>query len=133
MLVEKVIKFYNAKYDYNCSECIMVAASEEYYLNISKDAIKAMASFGGGMGIESICGAATGAIAVIGIMFTNERGHESPIVKELTIEFMDKFRKRLDSLDCVRLKELYRTDDERCIKMMVLAAEVLDEIVLKNK
>lgn len=134
MLKDSVIKFYDKKYDLNCAECIMVAANKEYNLNLQKETIKVMASFGGGMGIESVCGAATGAIAVIGILFTRERGHESPHVKEITIEFMNDFREVLDSLNCDRLKELYRENDEdRCIKMMLVAAEVLDNIVKKYK
>lgn len=134
MLRDSVIKFYDKKYDLNCAECIMIAANEVYDLRLEKQTLKAMASFGGGMGIESVCGAATGAIAVIGIVFTNVRGHESTHVKEITIEFMNEFRQALDSLKCDRLKELYRGNDEdRCIKMMLEAADILERLIDKYK
>lgn len=133
MLVDRVIKYYDAEYDLNCAECIMVAANEEYDMDMSKDAIKASAVLGGGMGIGSICGAATGALSVIGIMFTRERGHESPHVKQLTIQFLGEFQERMKSLNCSNLIPMYKTSEERCLYIVKTAAEILDEIVINNK
>lgn len=130
MLVDRVIKYYDKEYDLNCAECMLVAANEEYDLNISKQTLMAMASFGGGMTIGSICGAITGAIATLGIMFTTERGHQSPQVKVMTSKFMNEYYKRMGTLECLPLKERYYEKDlPRCTKMMITAAEVLDEIV----
>lgn len=130
MLVENVIKYYDKEYDFNCAECMLVAANEEYDLNISKQTLMAMASFGGGMAIGSVCGAVTGAIAVLGVMFTTERGHQSPQVKIMTSKFMNEYYKRLGSLDCLPLKrDYYEQELPRCTKMMITAAEVLEEII----
>jgi C_GCAxxG_C_C family probable redox protein len=134
MLVETVLKYYDKKYDLNCAECMLVAANEEYDLNIPKVAMKSMAAFGGGMGIGSVCGAATGAISVIGMMFAEDRGHASPQVKEMTVLFMDEFNKQLKSLECVPLKEMYFKDDgNRCLEMMKVAAVTLDKIITDNE
>ena len=38
-----------------------VRANEEYNLNLSKETLKVMSSFGGGLAIGNVCGAATGA------------------------------------------------------------------------
>ena len=111
MLVDRIRKFYEVEYDLNCAETIIYAANEEYSLNLSKYALKTMAAFGGGMAIESVCGAATGAISVLGIMFTEISGHKSPRVKELTKEFMNRFENKLETLNCSKLKELYRNDE----------------------
>ena len=54
MLVDLVNKYYDKKYDLNCAECMLVAANEEYDLNISKQTLMTMASFGGGMAIGSV-------------------------------------------------------------------------------
>ena len=105
MLVDRVIKYYDKEYDLNCAECMLVAVNEEYNLNISKQTLMAMASFGGGMTIGSVCGAITGSIAALGIMFTTERGHQSPQVKVMTSKFMNEYYKRTGSLDCLPLKE----------------------------
>ncbi|MPQ43927.1 C-GCAxxG-C-C family (seleno)protein [Clostridium tarantellae] len=133
MLKDKAVYYWDKKYDLNCAECIMYAANDEYNLNLSKETLKVMSAFGGGMAIESVCGAATGALGVIGIMYTNERGHESPIVKELTKEFMDRFYEELGTHKCDELKAKYRKDDaDRCIVMIEAAAKVLEQIVIKE-
>ena len=108
MLLETTMKYYDNKYDLNCAECILVAVNEEYDLNISKQTLMTMSSFGGGMAIGSTCGAATGAIAALGIMFTNERGHNSPHVREMTGRFLSEFNRRMGTLDCIPLKDIER-------------------------
>lgn len=134
MLIDTVLKYYDKKYDLNCAECMLVAANEEYDLNMPKVAMKSMAAFGGGMGIGSVCGAATGAISVIGMMFAEDRGHASPQVKEMTVLFMDEFNKKLNSLECGPLKEMYfENDEKRCIEMIKVAAVILDKIIADNE
>lgn len=129
MLIDGAIKFWDRKYDLNCAECILYAANDEYNLNLSKDALKIMASFGGGMSIEGTCGAATGSLAVIGVMFTNERGHESPIVRALSSEFLRRFDEELETLNCSELKEKFNDTDRRCTTIIRTAASVLGEII----
>lgn len=132
MLLEKVRKYYSDKYDLNCAETIIYAANEEYNLNLSRETLKTMAAFGGGMGIESVCGAATGALAVLGIIFTQQRAHESTRVKELAKEFMESFEEQLGTNNCKELKSKYRNDEIGCSKMIELAAVILDDIVLRE-
>lgn len=133
MLIDSAIKFWDKKYDLNCAECILYAANDEYDLNLSKDALKIMASFGGGMSIEGICGAATGSLAVIGVMFTNERGHESPIVRALSSEFLRRFDEELETLNCSELKGKFNDTDRRCTTMIKTAASVLGEIIDRER
>ena len=133
MLLETTRKYYDKKYDLNCAECILVAANEEYDLNISKQTLMTMASFGGGMAIGSTCGAATGAIATLGIMFTDDRGHNSPHVREMTGKFLSEFNSRMETLNCIPLKEKYYDSEKRCLKMMKVSAEVLEEIINEYK
>lgn len=134
MLIDLVNKYYDKKYDLNCAECMLVAANEKYELNISKQTLMTMASFGGGMTVGSVCGAVTGAIAVLGIMFTTERGHQSPHVREMTNILVNEFNRRMEAIDCITLKEkYYKQDGKRCILMMQVATEVLEEIINKNK
>lgn len=132
MLREMVSKYYNGSYDLNCAETILYAANEEYELGLSHETLKAMAGFGGGMAVEGVCGAAAGAVAVIGIMFTNQRAHESDRIKKLVGEFMKAFNEKLGTYNCKQLKERYRTEDERCSKMILTAADVLEEICTAN-
>ena len=133
MLLDKVRKFYDSEYDLNCAETIIYAANEEYNMSLNKQTLKAMAAFGGGMAVESVCGVITGAISVIGILFTEERAHESDRVKNLTKEYFEKFTLKLGSDNCAKLKESYRNDEARCFKMIEIGAEVLDEIVMRER
>lgn len=136
MLRDTVKKYYDKEYDYNCAETILYASNEEYNLGLGKDTFKTMAGFGGGMAIESVCGAFTGAISVLGILFTEDRAHESDKMKTLVSELMGNFHERMGTYQCNELKAKYRNDDIRCSIILETAADVLDEIIqreLKNK
>lgn len=133
MLIDKIKKYYSEEYDLNCAETIIYAANEEYKLNLDKITLKTMAAFGGGMGVESVCGAITGSLAVLGIAFTKERAHESEKIKELSQEFFKKFEDKLGTKGCKDLKEKYRNDEIRCGIIIDTAAEILDEIVRREK
>ena len=132
MLMDKINKYYTKEYDLNCSEVMMYAASDEYNMNLKSDTFKTMSSFGGGMGIESICGAITGSLAVIGILFTKERAHEGDLVKKLCQEFFQKFEANLGTNNCAELKAKYRREDVGCKAMIEVAAIILDEIVKRE-
>lgn len=132
MLMDKINKYYTAEYDLNCSEVMIYAASDEYNMNLKSETFKAMASFGGGMGVESVCGAITGSLAVIGILFTNERAHEGDRVKKLCQEFFRKFEKELGTNNCAVLKANYKKEYVGCRIMIETAAIILDEIVKRE-
>ncbi len=133
MLLDVVKKYYGEEYDLNCAETMLYAANEEYGLNLSKETFKTMAAFGGGMGVESTCGVITGAISVLGILFTKERAHESDYVKNLTQEFIKAFNKECNSLNCDKLKELYRNDEIKCLNIVEKGAVILDNIVARER
>ena len=132
MLMDKINKYYTTKYDLNCSEVMMYAASDEYNMNLKSETLKTMSSFGGGMGIESVCGAITGSLSVIGILFTKERAHEGDRVKKLCQEFFQKFEAKLSTNNCRSLKAEYKKEDIGCRVMIETAAIILDEIVIRE-
>ncbi|MHC1682187.1 MAG: C-GCAxxG-C-C family (seleno)protein [Clostridiaceae bacterium] len=133
MLLEKALKYYGKEYDLNCAETILYAANEEYNINLTKETFKIMAAFGGGMGVESVCGVITSSLAVISILYTKDRGHESKRVKNLSKDFFEKFTEKLKTDNCAQLKSKYRNDEIRCSLMVETAAKILDEIVKKEK
>lgn len=132
MLIDKVNKYMSKDYDLSCSEILIYASNEEYNMNLKKETFKTMSSFGGGMGVESVCGAITGSLAVIGILFTKERAHESDRVKNLCKEFFERFQERLGTNNCGKLKAKYKKEDTGCKIMVETAAEILDEIVTRE-
>jgi C_GCAxxG_C_C family probable redox protein len=132
MLMDKINKYYTKEYDLNCAEVMIYAASDEYDMNLKSETLKTMSSFGGGMGVGSVCGAITGSLSVIGILFTKERAHEGERVKNLCKEFFQRFEEKLSTNNCEKLKAKYRNEDVGCRVMIETAAEILDEIVLRE-
>lgn len=131
MLKETAMKYRGKEYDLNCAECIMYAANEEYNLELSDKTLKVMAGFGGGMAIGDACGVIIGSVGVIGVMFTEVSGHKSPIVRELTREFISKFKDKMGYIKCSELKSEYK-DVKKCTLMIETGAEILENIIIKE-
>lgn len=132
MLKETAKKYWTDEYDLNCAECIMYSANEEYNLNLSEQTLKVMAGFGGGMTIGDVCGVVTGAIGVIGIMFTEVSGHKSKMVRGMTNEFIKRFEEKLGYIRCADLKKEYK-NEKKCTLMIETGAEILESIILEEK
>ncbi len=132
MLVEKA-KDYYLNHELNCAESLLNAANDIYDLDIEKNGLRIMAAFGGGMGIESVCGAITGALAALSVMFCENKAHESPELKELCRGYFAEFEEKYHSNICSQLKEKYRTEDEKCLKVIEIAAELLEKVVKEEQ
>lgn len=50
-------------------------------------------------------------------MFTEVNGHKSPIVREMTIEFIKRFKEKLGYIKCVNLKNEY-INEKTCTLMI---------------
>ncbi|SCY80139.1 C-GCAxxG-C-C family (seleno)protein [Alkaliphilus peptidifermentans] len=133
MLSKLAEKYYSSTYDLNCAEAIIYAANEEYKLNLQKETLKAMSGFGGGMAVEGVCGAAAGAVAVLGILFTKEKAHETEGLKELTADLVNRVEDRLKTINCKELKDLYRDDITKCKLVVIATADILDDIVTNER
>ncbi|NLN48950.1 MAG: hypothetical protein GX154_07715 [Clostridiales bacterium] len=132
MLSDTVKKYYSVDFGLNCAESVLYAANEEYGLGLDKSALKTMAAFGGGMGVEEACGAMTGSLAALGVIFVKDRAHESDKIKLLTKEFIRDFKEKLSTDNCRDLKEIFKNDKNKCEYIVVVAAQILDDIVRKE-
>ena len=132
MLVELLESGYGKDKDLNCAEMILHGANIAYQLNFDDEDLKVAAAFGGGMAIESVCGALTAAIMVLGRLFVKERAHESNHIKDLTKELFDAYAKEMGSIYCAPLKEAHRTEELKCQMVIIKAAEILDDIVARE-
>ncbi|WP_213950681.1 C-GCAxxG-C-C family (seleno)protein [Tepidanaerobacter syntrophicus] len=132
MLTEKIEKYYSKEFDLNCAETMVYSANEEYGLNLDKKALKMASGFGGGMGIESVCGALTGGIMVLGVLFTKEKAHESERVKTLEKEFLSRYKDKMGDILCKPLKEKHHNDEVRCLNVIKEAGVILDDIVKRE-
>ena len=129
MLYDLIKDGFGKEENYNCSEQILYGANKAYDLGLSKDALKLSAAFGGGMGIESVCGALTGAVMAISSKFVRTIAREDEGVKELTKELFTRYEKEMGSIQCDVLKDKYRNEDIGCRDVILAAAKILDDIM----
>ncbi|HHX23727.1 MAG: C-GCAxxG-C-C family (seleno)protein [Tepidanaerobacteraceae bacterium] len=132
MLIKKVEEYYSKEHDLNCAETILYAANDVYKLGLDKNALKMAAGFGGGMGIDSVCGALTGGIMVLGVLFVKDRAHESDRIKNLEKEFLNRYRDKMGNINCPPLKEKHHNDKVRCLNVIKEAGIILDDIVKRE-
>lgn len=126
------MKYQNkAIYDYSCSETIMHAANDYYHLDLSENVFKMMAPFSGGMYEKDICGILSASIAVLGIIFTKDNSHNSPILKEATIDLRQAFYKEFGTISCVNLLETHRDPNSGCRNIIIKGGTILKNIVKK--
>jgi len=129
MLSTLILQGYGEKEDFNCAEKILYGANQVYHLGLDQQALKMVAGFGGGMAIESVCGALTASIMVLSCLFVKKNAHESSRIKNLTQELFVNYRKEMNAINCDALKAAHRTDELKCRNVIAKAAEVLDKII----
>ncbi len=139
---EIAISFFNL--GYNCAQSIFSVFSEEFGVN-KQQARSAASGFGGGFGeLQETCGAVTGAIMVIGCKYFDENkcSDSKKMVYKKTRDFIEKFKKRNGTINCLELTgvnfktgEGMKTADEKalfrdkCEKYVRDACEILEEII----
>ncbi|NTU42466.1 MAG: C_GCAxxG_C_C family protein [Nitrospirales bacterium] len=121
----------------NCAEKILHGANEVYDLGIDREALKLARGLGGGMGIESVCGALSASVLVMGKLFAEAEAQDktkpdNTRVKELAREFFSAFQGEMGEMNCKPLKERYFTKDLKCRGIIEKAAEILDAIVQRE-
>jgi len=132
MLKEKIRDFYSLGY-LNCAESMLYGANDYYDLKLDKKAFKLMSPFGGGMQVESVCGAITGALSVIGVIFTEKYQHEGELIKTVTKDFMSKMKKVFGSYDCSEIKKDWRDEEKGCVEVVSKVGEILEETINKYR
>ncbi|MTI47379.1 C-GCAxxG-C-C family (seleno)protein [Sporosalibacterium faouarense] len=134
MMKELIEQGYGTDLKLNCAEKILYSANEVYNLGLDSEALKLAAGFGGGMAIESTCGALTGGVMVLGKLFKpiNKTKEENEYFRGIIKSFLDAFRKDMNNIDCAPLKKEYRTEEKGCNGIILKAAEVLEMIINKE-
>jgi C_GCAxxG_C_C family probable redox protein len=116
-------------YHKNCAEIMLMAADEQYNLGLDKRFFKAVCPFGGGFQTENTCGALLGALAAIGLMYTEERPTTNDKMKEKTKQFVAEFEKEFGALDCANIKAHHRSETEGCAPVKIRTAEVFERVI----
>jgi C_GCAxxG_C_C family probable redox protein len=132
MLKEYIQKGFGIKEDLSCSETILYGANHVWNLGLGENALKMAAGLSSGCYTENICGALCAASMVLSCLYVNDRAHNSPRNKELVQEMIGLYKKRMGSDMCRDLKTMHRTEEEKCRPIIIRAAEVLDQIILRE-
>lgn len=125
--MEKTVKYYMN--GCNCAEAMILGGNDYYGLKLPKESFLTMAAFGGGVNREDLCGAVSGGVALLGLLFVKERSHDSGMIGEITKEYVNRFEASMGSLNCKKLKEIHRNDTEKCSAVVEASSRVLEEIV----
>jgi len=133
MLKEFIEEGFYPREDLNCAETILYGANQAYGLRLSKNCLRLSAAFGGGMGVENVCGVVTASLMVLGYLFVKDHAHQSPEIKDLSKEFFGHFTKELADFNCKPLKDKYRTEEKKCYDIILKGAKILDDIVTREK
>ena len=91
-----------------------------------------MFSFGGGLQSESTCGSIISALSVLGIICAEEKPSTNENLKLLTIKFIKEFEDLFGSTNCLKIKEVHRTEAEGCARVKIKTAELLDGFWLEH-
>jgi len=126
----------------SCSQAVLAAYAEPLGLDTAT-AIRVSAGFGGGVGrMAGTCGAVSGVVMVLGLVYGGPDSASKERTYERTREFVRRFRERHGSLDCrdllgcdistpegreqSRAQNLHNT---RCTAFVRAAAEILEELL----
>ena len=97
---EMIASGYMRANDYNCAEAMLNAANEAYRLGLDEKAVRVACPFGGGMGKEATCGALTGGLMVLGVLYASGHAHGDEKFAAIRDRFVAEFEERFGSIDC---------------------------------
>ena len=126
-MIREHVETYFMEGNYNCAEAILRAANDAYGWQMSEEALRLAAGFGGGMGCGHVCGALCGGIAAISAAMVKTKAHETPRLREACADYTKAFQKMADGDMCVELMPVHRKSDVRCLALVQQAADLLDE------
>ena len=143
---EKALNYFSQKL--HCSQSVIAAFADECEIT-EEQALKLGSCFGGGMRKGQVCGAVTGALMVLGLLFgqknaSDTEGRQSS--DEVNDLMMDRFKEKCGSYICndllgcdITTKEGHqhcvdnRLFTEFCPKMVAAAVEITEEIIAEYK
>ena len=143
---EKAVNYFSQKL--HCSQAVLAAFAEECGIT-EEEAIKLGSCFGGGMRKGEVCGAVTGALMVLGLLYGQKAAGDTEgrqLSNKVNDLMMDRFKEKCGSYICndllgcdITTKEghQYCMDNKLftdfCPKMVVAAVEIVEEIIQEQK
>lgn len=116
-------------YHYNCAEVLLNACNDYYNLKVSKDMLKAVIPFGGGMYLESTCGILTGSLVALGLIFAEDKPSNNEKVKKITSEWLGIFEYKFGNINCKELKASHSDPGFGCRPLILEASDLLEQVI----
>lgn len=116
-------------YHKNCAEILLLSANEKYDLGLDDRFAKAVCPFGGGLQSEKTCGALLGALAAVGIMYSEDKPSTNDKMKEISKQLVEEFEREFGNVDCSYIKEHHRSETDGCNPVKIRTAEVFDRVI----
>ena len=101
-LKEKAAEYYMD--GYNCAECILHAANEQWQLGLSEADMRLVSGFGAGMQCGDICGALTASVCVISRKIVRTKAHDCPALQPLVQQMISAFEQAAQARTCARIR-----------------------------
>ena len=143
---EKAINYFSQKLQ--CSQAVLAAFYDECGIT-EEEALKLGSCFGGGIRKGEVCGAVTGALMVLGLLYGQKSAADTEgrqLSNNVNDLMMDRFKVKCGSYICndllgcdITTKEGHqhcldkKLFTEFCPKMVAAAVEVVEEIILEQK
>ena len=96
MLEDRVLYYY--RNDYNCAQCMLMGARDEYGLPIECCCVDMCAGVYNGLVVESICSIVVGGVMVISLYFKNEN-----TIKHKRMEFINNIYEKFNTINCGKM------------------------------
>ena len=116
---------------FNCAQSVLGALGE-YTKQDENTALAVSCGFGGGVSCGEICGAASGAVMALGLVFSQKNPQDASVraqVRKLSSDFYRQFR---ESFSCIRCLDLKRSG-QPCAALIEYAAEAAEKMILENQ
>lgn len=120
-------------YHYNCAEVLLNSCNDYYKLGTDSKLLRAIVPFGGGMFSEKTCGALTGGVVVLGLMFAEEKPTTNEKLKDITKKWVASYEKQFGDIGCKKLKEFHRHPESGCELLILRAAELIESVISEYK
>lgn len=116
-------------YHMNCAEVLIRAANDQYDLKLSDDSFRMLQGFGAGFYSERTCGAFSGALAALGVLYTEERPSDQAKMTRAAKLLVSEFEEEFGSINCDYIKAHHRDPVSACNPVKIRTAEVFNRVV----
>lgn len=118
---QKALQYY--RQGWNCSQCILKAAEQEYKVPISKQSLTLCTGITTGFGMGGFCAVLIAGIMVFGLLF------DEATAKAMRLQFLMEFKDKYGSHNCCDLIKRRDNTSQKCEALICETAEMIDKLV----